>query len=490
MVEQNKCSFCEKDAKDVKHLVAGPLGSICDKCIVLCQSEIDTINKNKKYRYSFELLFDFFGKNVLDEYVTVGLEFSLNLRSDLQIALEHLLGDFTVDKVTGLSQKGGYDNNDFTHLLENGNRATALGPLQYEDVDIGEDSPKKCLKNGLWLLSKQTQKLALLLTINNDYMGKSLINVEIISPQGKKGNKLSSDITEFIKNTLEESRSYRGKILSLDIANYYQGGSKGINVHKLEKVSKKEIILSKETIELIDRNIVSFVKQRAQLRSLGMSLKKGVMFYGPPGTGKTHTVHYLADKLSDHTIFLVTAEQIGNIGEYINLARLLQPSIIVIEDADLIARSRETMHSLGEESLLNKLLNEMDGLRKDSELMFILTTNRPESLEAAIASRPGRIDQSIEFPLPDLGCRKKLIRLYGRGLKLNTPLVSDIAKRIEGMSAAFVKELMRRTAQFYIESEASTVKIEHVHLALEELLITGGKLNAKYLKGSNYLIKA
>ena len=48
-------------------------------------------------------------------------------------------------------------------------------------------------------------------------------------------------------------------------------------------------------------------------------------------------------------------------------------------------------------SALNKLLNEMDGLREDAEILFILTTNRPEQLEPALASRPGRIDQAIEF---------------------------------------------------------------------------------------------
>src|SRR5438034_6137387 len=55
---------------------------------------------------------------------------------------------------------------------------------------------------------------------------------------------------------------------------------------------------------------------------------------------------------------------------------------------------------------LNKLLNEMDGLREDADVIFILTTNRPDQLEPALASRPGRIDQAIEFPLPDEQDRK------------------------------------------------------------------------------------
>ena len=58
------------------------------------------------------------------------------------------------------------------------------------------------------------------------------------------------------------------------------------------------------------------------------------MFYGPPGTGKTHTIHYLAKALEGHTTLLVTAEQVALLAEYMILARLLQPSIVVMEDVE------------------------------------------------------------------------------------------------------------------------------------------------------------
>ena len=64
-----------------------------------------------------------------------------------------------------------------------------------------------------------------------------------------------------------------------------------------------------------------------------------------------------------------------------SLARLLQPSIVVIEDVDLIARDRSKISDVRSEVLLNKLLNEMDGLKEDCAILFILTTNRPEQLE-------------------------------------------------------------------------------------------------------------
>ena len=130
-----------------------------------------------------------------------------------------------------------------------------------------------------------------------------------------------------------------------------------------------------------------------------MSLKKGLLFFGPPGTGKTHTVHYLSRALPGTTTLVITSEQIGILSRYMTLARLLQPSLVIIEDADLVARQRNQMDTC-EEVLLNKLLNEMDGLRADAEIIFVLTTNRPEALEEALTARPGRICLLYTSPSP------------------------------------------------------------------------------------------
>jgi ATP-dependent 26S proteasome regulatory subunit len=153
------------------------------------------------------------------------------------------------------------------------------------------------------------------------------------------------------------------------------------------------------------------------------------LFYGPPGTGKTHTIHYLATRLPKHTTLLVTAEEVGLLEHYFQLARFLQPSILVIEDADLIACRREEMNGACEEVLLNKLLNEMDGLREDAEILFILTTNRPEHIESTLTARPGRIDQAIEFPLPNDEGRRQLAQLYAGALELHPQGCGGLCKR-------------------------------------------------------------
>jgi ATP-dependent 26S proteasome regulatory subunit len=171
--------------------------------------------------------------------------------------------------------------------------------------------------------------------------------------------------------------------------------------------------------------------------------------------------------------------------EYFRLARFLQPAIMVIEDIDLIARDRENMHNPMQEVLLNKLLNQMDGLREDAEILFILTTNRPEHIEAALASRPGRVDQAIEFPLPDEEGRKKLAALYAREAAVPPDVMDVIVRRTDGMSPAFIKELMRRSAQFQLElgggAELSAAAVDG---AIEEMVFVGGSLNVKLLGGA------
>ena len=181
----------------------------------------------------------------------------------------------------------------------------------------------------------------------------------------------------------------------------------------------------------------------------------------------------------------------GWLDAYMGLARLLQPAMVVIEDVDLIARDRNDMDGPCEESLLNKLLNEMDGLKEDADILFVLTTNRPEELESALAGRPGRIDQAIEVGLPDAIGRSKLVKLYGRGLALDATIVDEAAQRTEGVSAAFIKELMRRIAQSAIARDGGQSVISaDIDEALDDMLFAGGRLNVRLLGGAQQTAEA
>jgi hypothetical protein len=336
----------------------------------------------------------------------------------------------------------------------------------------------------LWLCRSDGLRYAVLLSSHREHQHEAAIRIEIAVPIGAAGDAFVQRCFVELEKAVHAARSYRGKIPSLEGGADYRGRSRGVTVHRLPAVGREEVILPERTLTLLDRNVLGFVGNRAALRQLGQSTRKGILLYGPPGTGKTHTIRYLATNLPGHTTLIITAEQVGLLGAYMNLARLLQPTMVVIEDVDLIARDREEMGPC-EEPLLNKLLNEMDGLKEDADILFVLTTNRPEQLESALASRPGRIDQAIEVPLPDESGRMKLVRLYGKGLPLGETIVGEAAQRTKGVSAAFIKELMRRIAQASIaRDDGATVESGDIGEALDDMLFAGGKLNVKLLGGA------
>lgn len=207
------------------------------------------------------------------------------------------------------------------------------------------------------------------------------------------------------------------------------------------------MILETATMARLDRHVFEFDRRRDALKRLGQSTRKGLLLYGPPGTGKTHVIRYIASNLPERTTVLITAEEVVYLDRYMLLARTLQPSIVVLEDVDLVGRSREGMNSPNTEVLLNRLLNEMDGLHDDADVLFILTTNRPEEIEEALASRLGRVDEAIEIANPDAACRTRLVSLYGEALDFEEGAIDAVVTRSEGASAAFIKEMVRRLAQ-------------------------------------------
>jgi ATP-dependent 26S proteasome regulatory subunit len=117
--------------------------------------------------------------------------------------------------------------------------------------------------------------------------------------------------------------------------------------------------------------------------------------------------------------------------------------MIVIEDVDLIGMDRGLPG--GEHNpLLFQLLNEMDGIGKDTDVIFVLTTNRIDLLEPALTARPGRVDRAVEVGLPDDDARRALLKLYLPDEPVANDVIEVAVARTAGAAAAFIKELARR----------------------------------------------
>ena len=210
-------------------------------------------------------------------------------------------------------------------------------------------------------------------------------------------------------------------------------------------------MLPDEVLDNIERQVLGVGRYSGRLLASGQHLKRGVLLHGAPGTGKTHTVGYLLGQLPEATVIILSGRALGRIREACSVARSLQPAIIVVEDVDLIAEQREARP--GEQPLLFQLLNEMDGLNSGADVTFLLTTNRADLLEPALAARPGRVDLAAELPLPDADARRQLIRLYQGSLVLDLTHPETVIERTDGVTAAFLKELLRKAALLSCEAD-------------------------------------
>lgn len=422
---------------------------------------------------------DHFGSNPI-HLPTVRESFEKADHPNLHLAVSDLLasGGWT-SQLMGYIVPHAHEGVRFSHLLtpHYGTEAKE-GPVEYLHILLHDERVLVCVSAGLYLAHDGKEPVALLISGPRDW--HNTVDIEVMAFDPDKAERLLG----MLRASMRTHNMYRSHVVSLAPGNH---GTLDVQFHHLPEINRENIILPEGVLRRVERQTIGFSQLNERLKAAGRHIKRGLLLYGPPGTGKTLTAMYLAHRMQGRTTLLLTGRGVGLLERSCRMARLLQPATIILEDVDLIAEER-TEQDTGCNALLFELLNQMDGLADDADILFLLTTNRPDILEPALAARPGRIDQAIEIPLPDRDCRRRLFDLYGKGLTLHLTRLPELIDQTEGVSAAFIRELMRKAALFAAdesqESEAIIVEDRHIDEALKELVFEGGELTKRLLGAS------
>jgi transitional endoplasmic reticulum ATPase len=202
----------------------------------------------------------------------------------------------------------------------------------------------------------------------------------------------------------------------------------------------------------------------------GMSPSKGVLFYGPSGCGKTLLAKAIANECGANFISIKGPELLtqyfgeseANVRELFDKARAASPCILMFDEIDSIAKARGSGGAGGSEAgdrVINQILTEIDGVGARKNVFVIGATNRPDVLDPAII-RPGRLDQLIYIPLPDLKSRIAIFKAALRKAPVDPNLnIEVLARSTQGFSGADIAEIV---------TSASKLAIREAIMATEE----------------------
>ena len=404
---------------------------------------------------------------------TVAREVPHHRYADYDVALELLAGPDA--QLLGI---GGGDQRQHMSLADMVSSPWArlpTGPVDWANVPTGPDSTRRAIALGLRLFRYRDVPVAVLQRRRNQLTGTGVAVLEVLSPD----TELAGELIEEVGRLATEHSVLRGNVITLDLIGF-EGEGDGYRFLPRPDLPASDVVLPEGLLERITGHVTGIAAHAEALRRWGQHLKRGVLLYGPPGTGKTHTVRHLLGATTGHTVFVLHGETLSLVGLAAAMARNLQPSIVVLEDCDLVAMDRG--FGAGARPLLFEVLDALDGLDSDADVAFLLTTNRVDVLEEALAQRPGRVDLAVEIPLPGERERRRLLELYRGAVPFTDAALDEVAHRSDARTASFFKELMRRAVLIAAEADVTPAD-PHLHAALASLLDEQEKLSAKLITG-------
>ena len=248
-----------------------------------------------------------------------------------------------------------------------------------------------------------------------------------------------------------------------------------------EKVGFDDVAGLQEVKEELEE-VVDFLKNPQKYLKMGAKIPKGVLLVGPPGTGKTLLARAVAYEAGVPFFSISGSEFVemfvgvgaSRVRDLFNTAKKHQPSIIFIDELDAIGRIRGAGIGGGHderEQTLNQILVEMDGFEKETAVIVIAATNRPDILDPALL-RPGRFDRRIVLDLPDIKSRESILKIHCRNKPLGKDVdLREIAERTPGFSGADLANLVNEAAILAAKRNKKHINQQEFLEAFEKVLL-------------------
>jgi len=228
--------------------------------------------------------------------------------------------------------------------------------------------------------------------------------------------------------------------------------------------------------------------------SMGIDPPKGAMLFGPPGTGKTLVARAVANRTDACFIRVICSELVQKyigegarmVRELFNLARRKNACIIFFDELDAIGGTRFDDGIGGDNEVQRTMLeivNQLDGFESRGNIKILMATNRPDTIDPALM-RPGRLDRKIEFGLPNLDGRVRILKIHSKKMKYDEGLRFELLARLcPNCTGADLRSICTEAGMFAIRRCHEYVMEEDFLCAVNKVVKTYARFNAtpKYL---------
>jgi len=230
--------------------------------------------------------------------------------------------------------------------------------------------------------------------------------------------------------------------------------------------------------ELVE--VVDFLKNPKKYTKIGAKIPRGVMLVGAPGTGKTLLARAVAGEANVPFFSISGSEFVemfvgvgaSRVRDLFQKAKRNAPCIIFIDEIDAVGRQRGFGMGGGHderEQTLNQILTEMDGFEKETNVIVMAATNRPDILDAAL-TRPGRFDRRVIIDMPNLIEREAILKVHVRDKPMDKKAdLKKIAQQTPGFSGADLENLANEAALLAGKKNRKTVTQSDLEMAVEKI---------------------